>query len=532
MSKETSTLVVPPPGSISRPLGNLEVFFKTLADLGTPLGHEHWTVHLALRVRFVGSSQSSGVDVDPELCLRRAWQVVRRQIPAIGSTISSSALATSCLAVPGEDDAYEGRERLTLAPFDANVWVNDTFVVHRGQHGDDASTLFSTLGPAPTAMCYWLPNSSEILIRSSHWRMDGIGLSMLAHSFLTALAEVLRVGPDAASLEVYTGKIPAASQPLPLCLEDLARQVRSGNKKTSNGHEDKNDNAKGSTDPTLEAGADALVAEFLRGVPSIGLPTRADSENALPGPSARASTRLDAATTARVTAARKAKGFSFTGSVHAAIVRVTAGFPQHPLAKSYAGFFPVNLRQAIAPTGAATDEELVFGLYFSGLPICVDGMITNPGGHVGDTIKSFDDVAREMTAVYGRDLTEFWKVPDGQVVGLLDLAEPYLKRTTALFSAPVPEGLPPVQTPDLSGLGKVEAYLQHEYKASSGGSTVQLEDMWIGTEMLNRSVQFHVWSWRDELNIAACFNQSFYDQSFVAEVLDRIVKELQTGLGL
>lgn len=179
-----------------------------------------------------------------------------------------------------------------------------------------------------------------------------------------------------------------------------------------------------------------------------------------------------------------------------------------------------------------TKEELVFGLYFSGLPVCVNGMVADHGRDGGETKKSFDDVAREMTAVYSRNLSEFWTAPDGQIVGLLDLAEPYLKRTTALFSAPVPEGLPPVKTPDLSGLGRVETYLQREYESGSGGSKVGVEDMWIGTEMLNKSIQFHVWSWRDELNIAACFNQSFYDQSFVAEVLERVTEELQTGLGL
>lgn len=526
MSKERSTLVMPSASSISRPLGNLEVFFKTLADLGAPLGHEHCTVHLALRLHFI-SSDSSSIDIDPGQYLRRAWQVVRYLIPAIGSTISLSTPEALEVAVLGEDKAYSGRERLTAAPFDADEWAKDTFVVHRGQKGDNASTLFSNLGLTPTAMCYWLPESSEILIRSSHWRLDGIGLTKLAHSFMTALAQVLRFGPDADSLDIYTEHLPAATRSLPPCLENLARKIRLRNENNAGDNGDKN--TKSSPDPTLEAGADALVAEFLRGVPSIGLPTKPDSENALPGFSARASTRLDAATTARVTATRKAKGFSFTGAVHAAIVRVTAGFPQHPLAKSYAGFFPVNLREAIAPTGAASEDELVFGLYFSGLPVCVDGMIPISGG---DARKIFNEVARTMTAVYSRDLIEFWKAPDGQVVGLLDLAEPYLKRTTALFSAPVPEGLPPVQTPDLSGLGKVEAYLQREYDSGSGESKVLVEDMWIGTEMLNRSIQFHVWSWRDELNIAACFNQSFYDESFVSELLDKIVKELETGLGL
>lgn len=528
MPQDSPTQTVPLSYSVSRPLGNLEVFFKTLADLGIPVNHEHWTVHLALRLRFVGSS---GESIDPEPYLRLAWQVVRRQVPAIGSTITSpaSASATSGAGDPGEGRPARPREKLTVTPFDADAWIRDTLVVHHGRRGEDASTFFTELRPSPTAMFYWLPVSSEVVIRSSHWRLDGIGLARLAHSFLTALADALWLGTDAPSLDAYAGKLAVPSQPLPPCLEDLARQARHRDSQKGNGKLKVDDDSKEPLDPELGAGADALVAEFLRGVPSIGLPTLAGSARAAPGASARASTRLSAAGTARVAAALRARDLSFTGAVHAAVARVTARYPQHPLCRSYAAFFPVNLRQALAAAAAAEEEDLVSGLYFSGLPICIDGMVPVQGSEG----KEFGDVAREMTAVYRRDLTSFWETPGGRVVGMLDLAEPYLARTTALFGAPVPEGLPPVQTPDLSGLGRVETYLQREYGAGPGHSgKVEVDDVWIATEMLNRSVQFHVWSWRDRLNIAASFNKSFYDHEFVVEVLDSVVEELQTGLGV
>ena len=98
-------------------------------------------------------------------------------------------------------------------------------------------------------------------------------------------------------------------------------------------------------------------------------------------------------------------------------------------------------------------------------------------------------------------------------ISLLDLAEPYVQRTTKLFDAPVPEGFPPAQTPDLSSLGRVETYLQKEYGSSERG-VVEVCNFWIRTEMLNRSVQFHTWGWRDELHLGACFNTSFYEKEF------------------
>ena len=508
MAQESSTFIVPL-GSYSRPLGNLEVFFKTLADLGAPLQREHWAVHLVLRLNFVGRGN---VDIsNPEPYLRRAWQAVRRQHPAIGSTISLPVAPYNDTAAP-----FTARERLEIAPFDPETWDNETFVVH---HGDgDANSLFSNLRPSSTVMCYWLPSSSEIIIRSSHWRLDGIGIVMLGHSFMTALATMFRLGPSAPYLNANLDNLQtSASKPLPPNIEDLAKKEST-----------KDSSQQKEFDLRLEAGADALVAEFLRGVPSIGLPTRADSEQLPPGASAHEQICLDVTTTAKVMAARRAKGFSFTGTVHAAIVRVTAQYPQHALSKAYAAFFPVDLRKSIADSNAIAQDELLCGLYFSGLPVCVDGMISDEDV----TAKGFDDVAREMTAVYGRDLTKFWTAPDGQVVSLLDLVEPYLTRTTALFSAPVPEGLPPTQTPDLSSLGKVEAYLQREYESDTEAPKVEVADMWIATEMLNRSIQFHVWSWKDELNIGASFNQSFYKKDFVVDVLNKVVKELLVGLDI
>lgn len=384
MSSETS----------ARALGNLEVFFKKLADLGTPLEREHWAVHLAMRLQVTG-------DVDLAHYIEKAWQAVRHQYPAIGSSIISAPTA--------ETENIPTREILNIPLFDAASWSEQTFFIHDNEASADS--LFCSLRPTDLATCHWLPQSSEVLLRSSHWRLDGIGMTKLGHVFLVSLSELLQMGkPD--DTIIPSSLTPLPSQALPSSLEDLARLWRtpkSGIKDSTQEHNNR-----------LEAGADALVGEFLRGVPSIGLPTRPNSDTALPGASARVATRLNSLITRRVTEARRSKGFSFTGSVHAAIVRVTAKYPQHPLAKSYAAFFPVDLRRSIVTAGAASEDQLMFGLYFSGLPICVKKVVH--GDSENDTIKTFDEIAREMTQVYNKDLIKFWKSPDGHQVSLMELA--------------------------------------------------------------------------------------------------------------
>lgn len=59
-----------------------------------------------------------------------------------------------------------------------------------------------------------------------------------------------------------------------------------------------------------------------------------------------------------------------------------------------------------------------------------------------------------------------------------------------------------------------------------------MADVWLGTQILSRSVQCHVWGFRDELNIAGCFNVSFYEVEFVKEFLVKVESELLVGLGI
>lgn len=188
----------------TRPLGNLENFFKLLAEKGKPLKREHWTIHLALRLQLPSSV------TEPVPYLRRAWQV---RHPTLGATLGQDQSSNNT--------AQPALSYLTVLPLDIDTWANETFTVC-GEVAC-ADQLLSSLHSMPTATCFWLPKSSELLIRSSHWRTDGVGMALLGHDFMLALAKIIRSGHDSPleALVSSIGKRPVVSP----SLEHVARSV-------------------------------------------------------------------------------------------------------------------------------------------------------------------------------------------------------------------------------------------------------------------------------------------------------------------
>lgn len=476
----------PAPGTYTRPLDTLETFYKILADSGKPLNREHWAITVSLRLKFPDSIE------DPAPYLRRTWLAVRRLHPHIGAKPSPTGEAS--ITIPSLDG--DGGDE----------WLAESFFVHAGEEVRDADEAFSTLRPAETATAHWLPASGELVLRSSHWRMEGIGMLMLCHSFMSTLTSVLRFGVNA-SPKLYKSAVGRGS--LSPSLDALAGSHL----------------AEEDTPEHLTKAADGLCAEFIKGVPSIGLPTTEGSETAVPGATVRTYMDLDVPTSQAVKAACTRRGISVASAVHTAVIRATASYPQHPLARSYASFFGTDLRKYL-PRPYNTGEY-AGGMYCSGLPLHVPDVLDSEGSG------SFAAVSRHVSSVYKTDLGRFTTDEAGRAVSMLKVVAPFVRRTTRLFSTPPPPGLPPTQNPDLSNLGMLEKHLQRQYYFGWGlRDRVEVTDFWCGVDVLARSCYMHAWTFRDRVRLQSCFNESFYSRAFMDEVLARVEFELLEGLGL
>lgn len=520
---EESRLSLDAPDSepVSRPMGTLETLLKRLADAGSSANREHAAFFTVLQVRFPSKV------ANPKDYIARAWEVVGRRFPALRAEIS-----------PPDAGDPQKRHRLTVQPFSKHSF-RSTFTVH--PNCPNVDVLFSTSPIRSTATCYWLPTPGQIILRTSHWRADGVGQILLTDVFMSTLASVVERGLDAPLDDSFTRQ-PEGGAITP-SLEDLIRKYVK--------------------DPPAEAAdADILMDTLVRGGQSIAVPTIPGSEMAVPTACSRAAVRMSPESTAELTRACREQGISMTSALNAAIIRATARYPQDPKADSYVIFAPVDLRESLVAAGAYECAQPM-GTYVSGLPLRIEGVVARPDGSRGETApgKSFAALADELGAFYKQDVLRYQRPGDtsGPTVSLLRLAEPYIERMTGLFATFPAPGFPYPKTPVIGNLGKMDGLIKREYAGSSinnshnnsssnngreidavssssvplsppPSSRLRVADFWIGIESATPLITFHPWSWSDELTLSAAWNDSFYSKEIAVDALEKIMEELGDGL--
>ncbi|KAK2591245.1 hypothetical protein QQS21_011071 [Conoideocrella luteorostrata] len=125
------------------------------------------------------------------LYLQRAWLVVCHIYQSLVGSASR--------------DTSSGHSTFTAKPLNVDeddaTWLADMFFINHAENcsGDivlasNTDDLLSKLRATGSATCHCLPESQQIHIRDLHWRIDGVGMMLLGHSFMTALCAVLSMG--------------------------------------------------------------------------------------------------------------------------------------------------------------------------------------------------------------------------------------------------------------------------------------------------------------------------------------------------
>ena len=432
------------PGRYERPLDSMETFHKAYGAIGHSLNREHFSLTAAVQI----DTEADLLDM-----LRTAWQNMRFSYPQIASYIENDTFI------------YETPDSGAL-----QVWLAATLKIESStQTRDD---LIASFKPQQLASLHYLPYSSEILFHTPHWRIDGVGLLQFLDSFFAAMSDPspVQFGDEFRNLTVSL---------------DEAAQV-----------------PKEKTQAMNEASA-ALLNQFLRNLPSIGLATPSDQ---VPAATRWISTELGPQTTSAITAACKAHDISVTAAIHAAVVCATQDMAD-PARQSdkYTTFTFFDLRKHLDPNYRQKSHAM--SVCHIGLPATFQ-----PAG--------FAHNARELKRIYARPLS----TPGEN--NIFDILPSYVGMVTGMVSGPPPSGVLPATEGNFSSLGLIDSHLKPSY------GTIEITNFCLGVEMLTQIPMVHAWTRQGRMKFNLSYNESFFKPEIAQMFLDGVLSALSQGLGV
>ena len=435
-----------------RPLDTLEMAFFLIA--GGASGGGQLTVFSRLKLTIDMPNS-----IDAESTLRQAWKQVRFQQPHLASTVDRDR----------KKFVYEVPDNNAL-----QEWLRETFIVSSAASAEEEYqsqvAMNSTSMRRPTLV--YEPKSSELLFRGPHSTIDGIGLLLFWHYYLTAVVKPMAAEDILFGTE--PSRLPPTKEELLGCPEEL----------------------------TLEQvnRMDELYTEFGRAFPGI-CPVSKGGKASAPGRCMNEEVVFSARTTEAIVQGCKKKGISVTAAVQAArIMALVKSCDPKSNQSSYAVANNFNLRPYMPKPYNKYAVALYFTAYgfFTGLPT------------------TFWDVAKELSTHYKRTFKDN--------PGNIRLAGHHFRRFFEVLGQAMSKAVPMTE-PVMSSLGVVESFLQRSYSGPAGVH-VELEDIKSGCDIRVTQGLFLICTFRDQLRLVHSFNEALVDPATVRELLDEIKRIL------
>jgi hypothetical protein len=440
--KETSA------GRFERPIDSLENFYRATAAVGAVLGKEH----LALSV-------SAQLDLDLDLvrkedvetALRDAWKTMRYDHPKLATTVKGDTLVYQVPSASALDS-----------------WLAESFLV---KPSTTSAGLFPSLSAPPAlALLYYLPHTSEVILHTSHWRIDGIGGLHFLDRFLTALASPRNVsfGDEARNLAPGLDTVLSLSETV----------------STEN-----------------DAASNETLMDFGMHLPSISIPPSFQD----PVPSTithRQELQFSVPTSTALVRACKARDLGITTAIHASVIAAAQQLaaPNSP-ATNYASWCAFSLRP-LCPAPWDSHAYAVAGAH-TGMPLAM-----KPAG--------FEKDAAALQTFYKTALAD-----TETVKGL----RAFHNKLTHMLQNP-PPGLPPPADPALNSLGVVDRFLKGDY----GDGKVRVGGFWLGNAVIGFQLWTHLWRWQGRVTLSVLHNVGVYDdrtvRGFVGKIREIVLAEL------
>ncbi|KAI4283253.1 MAG: hypothetical protein L6R38_002295 [Xanthoria sp. 2 TBL-2021] len=423
------------------------------------LDKEHWGVHCVCSIRHEVRPHGQST----EMALREAWKQLAIEYP--GLTVRPVNFTKH----------FQALDETIL-----ETWASQTFF---SAGREDADSIVAETGPRDLPSLYWLPQSSEIVFLSQHWRTDALGCCIL----LDRLFHHLAAGE---SILEALQKEPARLSP--------SMEVAAG--ATLEENED------------VQAYARERIATFhQKAVRSGGLPFEGDAKR-LPAPTKHRDLTFTVDQTKAIVQACKSLDISVSAAIHTALARTYFSFAddQDEKKKGYTTVMAVNMRPHLQNpynTRAHACQTYVSSITPT-VPYATD----------------FVDAARDLTLQYKTWCTK-------QLMN--SLCWMYKYNAEKLFgpkpaSPTAQETSVPPKPPSgvtLSSLGIVERHLAGRY-----GDCVTVERFRFGVSMMTRQTLLYAWTFRGELTLSFDYNEAYYTDDTAKEILMRVKAFLDEGL--
>jgi hypothetical protein len=373
-----------------------------------------------------------------------------------------------------------GGQKTYLAATDANIetWANDSFWVD--EEADSARQVVGDLHLRRLPCLVFVPRSSEVLFHCSHWRVDALGACMVLDRLFSILAELANTTAS---------------------LEPPRWELEHGNLSPS--LEDAYGSAKEPTATTETKAEEIRQRNFDTAYPSAGLPYRGD-QSTPPGASRCRRVVFGEDVSTQLILACKARGFTVTAAVHAAcaasVFEVCAA---NPRCDAYSTVVSANLR----PLFPGAVGNYACGTYVTGIT------------HTLRRGDGFGSWCRQLTSGYRGD----WDPP-----AYMDaLRSIYRVHGKAMAELAASGARPPASNVTVSSLGVLDdRYLRADHGA------VQVEDFHLGSAIMGRQPTLYIWTFRGCLTLSVDYNEAYYSEHQICELLNSIRSCLGKEMGV
>ncbi|KAF2105853.1 hypothetical protein BDV96DRAFT_591828 [Lophiotrema nucula] len=437
------------PGRWERPQSCLEKINLINRNVDKAHDKDNWAKNAVAKLEF---HPSLG---DPVTALKIAWKQVRYNYPEVA-------------AFP-----YSGTYMYRIGnPEQVNLWVAATFSVVEN------TTVDQLLGHIPRneqMMCYYLRDTSEVLIRSPHYRLDGRGAIFCLNYLVERLVNlnpVLVFGGCAKNLS------PSIDDALDIPLQYT---------------------------PKIEEAASRRLEALKPHHPPLNLTPTVKSN--LPGATRRRFLRFSRSETRAVIAGCESERLQLTPTLHAALVTAVAKLTPPSEVRSFMASFNCDLRFLIqkpvttkrAPTS------------------CTSVLTTEVEVSPSTNFRSY---YAQLAPVYA---TGYRPYLESTACFHEKVASMYAKGKAS--SSDTPDGEP---QPRFGPLGVIDEQLLKEV----GGGVVKVRDFWFGGETLTKRKMVHTWIWDGQMVFSCCYNESFWEDAFVEMFLGEIKSTLMSEVAL